>query len=66
MCMIWLMFSPPTILVFLLLIGRGNPITTAGQEFLLVPVAQLESEESENFAGLFRDHEEEEMKSTYL
>ena len=45
---------------------RVNPITTAGQEVLLVPVPQLEPEDSDNFSGLFRDEDTEDSKSTYL
>lgn len=53
-------------LLIMLIIIRSNPITTVGQEVLLVPVVQLESEDSEMFSGLFRDEDTEEMKSTYL
>lgn len=45
---------------------RVNPITTAGQEVLLVPVPQLEPEDSDNFSGLFRDEDTEDSKSTFL
>ena len=45
---------------------RVNPITAVGQEVLLVLVAQLESEDSRNFLGLFREADSAETHSTYL
>jgi hypothetical protein len=50
----------------LLAFYRGNPITSAGQEVLLVPVAQLEPEDSDLFKELFRDDDDEEAWSTCL
>jgi SH2 domain-containing protein 4A len=50
----------------LLTFYRGNPITRLGQEILLVPVAQLEDEDSVNFRGLFREVEPKEAKITHL
>ena len=52
--------------VSLILPHRVNPITTVGQEVLLLPVAQLESEDSEHFRGLFTEPENLEQKATYL
>ena len=49
--------------MLIVLIARGNHITTTGQEVLLVPVAQLETEDSELFSGLFREEETEEVVS---
>ena len=54
-------------MVIIMLITRINPITSAGQEVLLIPVAQLEPEDSELFIGLFRDDDDEEgALSTFL